>query len=82
MKSNLKALEARYRAAFAEQLRMYMADVGMCGNELARKAAIPVSSIYNYQKGRTLPDAFALARICVALGVDVSELLGIKAVDE
>lgn len=71
----------KYKRQFATRLRVAMAAADVNGSELARRAGLHNTLVYNYVHAKTLPVADALARMCVVLKVDANDLLGIRRTD-
>ena len=65
-----------YAKAFSKRLRRAAIERDMSGKEIAAAAGINRTAISAYLNGKTIPTAFVLAKLCVALGCDANVLLG------
>jgi transcriptional regulator with XRE-family HTH domain len=54
---------------FGQHLRRLSEGAGLSRAELARRAAVPVSTLHNWEGSRALPGLPALLRLPGALGV-------------
>lgn len=68
----------RYKDKFASRLRVILAARNVSGSELSRRTGITETSVNDYCNGRTLPNAYFVAKICTALNADANELLGVR----
>lgn len=68
----------RYKDNFASRLRVMIAARNMSRVELSRRTGITETSVNDYCNGRTLPNAYFVAKICTALNADANELLGVR----
>ena len=69
-----------YARAFSKRLRRAAVERDMTNKEIAAAADINRTAISAYLNGKTLPTAFTLAKLCVALGCDANVLLGTTGV--
>jgi transcriptional regulator with XRE-family HTH domain len=60
--------------SFGEHLRKLREGAGLSRAELARKAAVPASTLLNWEVDRGFPGLTALLRLGAALGVTVEQL--------
>ena len=67
-----------YKMHFAKRLRYAASESGMNLRQVAEEADITPQAVYKYAKGEALPNAYMLAKLAIALRVDVSKLLGIS----
>ena len=67
-----------FRYSFAKRLRVAMAARNIRIGKLAEETGVSARCMYSYYEGRSLPGAWAVARICAVLGIDANELLGVR----
>lgn len=60
------------------RIRKYREERGLSQKQLAMQIGISNSRISNWEQGINRPDADILAKLCMALNVSPSSLLGIK----
>jgi transcriptional regulator with XRE-family HTH domain len=60
--------------SFGEHLRKLREGVGLSRAELARKAAVPASTLRDWEAGRGFPGLPVLVRLAAALGVTVEQI--------
>lgn len=58
------------------KLKRHRIKAGLTQYELATKAKVSQPTITQIESGRRTPSLQSLARICVALGVDMGEVIG------
>jgi transcriptional regulator with XRE-family HTH domain len=54
---------------------------GLSRNELANKVGLTSVAIYNYETGRRIPNAMAVAKIATALGATTDHILGFEKLE-
>jgi transcriptional regulator with XRE-family HTH domain len=60
--------------SFGDHLRALREAAGLSRAELARKAGVPVSTLWNWEGGRGFPGLPACQRLAEALGLPVERL--------
>ena len=65
------------RARVGQLIRRYRAAAGMDQAELAARLGFTKTAVGSWEQGRTRPDIDTLPRLCEALGIPVTELLGL-----
>ena len=65
-----------YAKAFSKRLRVVAVESDMTNKEIAAKAELNRTAVSAYLTGKSIPTAFVLAKLCVALGCDANVLLG------
>jgi transcriptional regulator with XRE-family HTH domain len=61
--------------SFGEHLRALRRKAGLSRAQLARRAAVPASTLRNWEGGRGMPGLPALVRLTGALGVPVERFV-------
>jgi transcriptional regulator with XRE-family HTH domain len=64
-----------YSGMFAERLRMLRERAGLTVEDMSEESGIPISTIYNWESGRTEPYINAFPVLADVLGVKIRTLL-------
>lgn len=67
-----------FKEKFARALRVATANRDMKLIEVAKVAEISEERIYSYAHGKSLPNAYFLAKLAKVLGVDANYFLGMR----
>lgn len=78
MTAKIDKATVAYRIEFARRLRMIVAAHDLKPPSVARMVGVCNATMYDWMHGFSLPNAYAVAKIAKALGVDANELLGIR----
>lgn len=60
------------------RIRKYREELGISQKQLAEQIGVSNSRVSNWEQGINRPDADILAKLCTALNVSPSSLLGVK----
>lgn len=78
----MKESEEDYYQALGVAVSMAAYRQGMTIAQLSRAAGIPDRTLRDIYDGKHKISALNIARLCVAMGLDADELLGIRRINE